>query len=148
MPAASSILEEFLFEQIRQGGERGGGIRARGVDFHLDVPKRHEVFDRRRLFAHDRTGEFHAIHAEGDELCGAGSGARGPDLPGMDVLGVPQAHLNEADLERARRKILDRSARFAGAHNQQPLDRVRAGHEDDIAGARRGIDERRYGYSS
>ena len=80
-------------------GARGLGLRAhrhhagahRREPVRDPVPERDAVVDGRRLQPHRRQRLEHRLHAQGDDRRGARHHPGGAGLPGLDLLGVPQA---------------------------------------------------------
>ena len=74
-----------------------GRHRHRRAAVRLAVPERHAVDARSGVQPHHRERVVESVHAQGDDVGRGIHDAGGDHLPGLDVLGVPTAHLLQAD---------------------------------------------------
>ena len=73
-------------------GHRGRDRRRGGRPLRLALPRRDAQFHGPGVQPHRRERQLHALHAEDHELGGRLDDPRGPRIPGLVVLDLPQAH--------------------------------------------------------
>lgn len=108
---AMSVAVLALVGAIAAIAMRPGGVvvrllgshhrRRRGDALPGALPGRHAVLAERRVEPHRHQRLVHAVHAHDHDLVRGDRHAPGPALPGVDLLGVPQAHRHPAHRGRA-----------------------------------------------